>query len=254
MTLTPVMSELLGVDRISHGFFTREGGVSEGIYAGLNGGVGSADSPVHVQENRTRVQQWLGADALLSLAQVHGVQVVSAAKPWDVDARPQADAMVTNQCGIALGILTADCVPVLFADMHAGVVGAAHAGWKGAVAGITDATIRAMEALGARRKHIVAVVGPCIAQASYEVSADFLQPFMAESDHNGVFFAEAKQGKYYFDVRGYVAQRMRDQGVGSIEVLPHDTYTLEQQFYSYRRCCHRGEHDYGRQISAIMLR
>ena len=239
---------------LAHGFFTREGGVSEGLYAGLNCGIGSADIAGHVQENRRRVQETLGATALMSLSQVHGAEVVTVMQPWDLNARPSADAMVTNQRGIALGILTADCVPVLFADMSAGVIGAAHAGWKGALSGVTDNCIAAMEALGAQRSRIITAIGPCIAQNSYEVGAAFLQPFLQESGDNLAFFCEGDAGKYWFDVRGYVAQRLCLHGIEHVDVLPHDTYALEEQFYSYRRSCHRHEPDYGRQISAIMLR
>jgi YfiH family protein len=253
MSVAPVQSSLLCSDGLAHGFFTRAGGVSTEAYAGLNCGIGSADNAVHVQKNRSFVQEYLGADALLSLSQIHSADVVTVTQPWEVAQRPSGDAMVTNQRGIALGILTADCVPVLFADMHAGVIGAAHAGWKGALAGVTDATIIAMETLGAQRERMVVAIGPCIAQASYEVSAAFLEPFLAVDAENARFFMRDDDGHYWFDVRGYVAQRVADAGVKHVDVLPHDTYALEADFYSYRRSCHRGETDYGRQISAIML-
>lgn len=254
MSLAPEQSSLLTQYGFTHGFFTREGGVSKGLYTGLNCGIGSSDNVQDVLENRRLVQEFLGAKALLSLSQIHSADVITVTHPWEIEARPSGDALVTNLQGIALGILTADCVPVLFADMQAGVIGAAHAGWKGAVAGVVEATIAAMEALGAHRECIITAIGPCIAQASYEVSTDFLQPFIALSEENQQFFIPASEGKYYFDVRGYVAQRLRHAGIKQVDILPHDTYALEDKFYSYRRSCHRKEVDYGRQLSAIVLR
>jgi YfiH family protein len=254
MSLLPIVLPLLAHDNVAHGFFTREGGVSKGLYAGLNCGIGSSDNAAHVLENRRRVQAYLGADALMSLSQIHSADVITVTKPWKMADRPSGDALVTNLRDVALGVLTADCVPVLFADTQAGVIGAAHAGWKGALAGVTDATIEAMEALDAKRSRIIAAIGPCIAQASYEVSAAFLQPFLDESDDNKKFFRVEADGKHFFDVRGYVAQRLRGAGIEVVDILPHDTYVLEDKFYSYRRSCHRGEPDYGRQLSGIMLR
>ncbi len=245
--------KLQEIGSITHGFFTRTGGVSEGLYSGLNCGVGSKDKPESVQENRARVQETLGAEQLVSLYQTHSPDAVIVTQNW-AGTPPQADALVTNQTGIALGILTADCVPVLFCDPTLRVIGAAHAGWKGAIAGVTDNTILAMETLGAKRENITCAIGPCIGYDSYEVSEDFLTPFLTLDAHNTRFFKQNKQKSWYFDIRGFVQTKLARAGINLLEVLPHDTYKDTSLFYSYRRTCHKQEPDYGRQISAIMLK
>jgi hypothetical protein len=235
---------------VAHGFLGRRGGVSTGLVAGLNVGLGSADDPAAVVENRARaVAAVLTGAVLLSPYQVHGRTVATVTQPWT--DRPHADAVVTNRPGLLLGILTADCAPVLLADVEAGVVGAAHAGWKGALAGVTDATLDAMEALGARRARIAAAIGPAIAQPSYEVDNAFAARFAADDPANERFFREARPGHPLFDLEGYVAHRLAAAGVRRIEALGLDTYRDEGRFFSYRRATHRGEPDYGRQIALI---
>lgn len=240
---------------INHGFFTRQGGVSEGLYASLNCGPGSQDASAHVSENRARAAQAMGAspDALCTLYQVHGADVITVHSPWQSDARPQADAMVTDQPNLMLGILTADCVPVLLADPKARIIGAAHAGWKGAIAGVTDQTVAAMEALGAHRDRLIAAIGPAIGWQSYEVDATFLQRFLDHQPTNEQFFRAHTHGKYHFNVKAYVAGRLAAAGVHHIQVLGNETYLEESSFFSFRRATHRSESDYGRQLSAIML-
>lgn len=239
---------------IPHGFLGRRGGVSTGATAGLNVGTGSQDDPVAVTENRRRAADAvLPAARLLTLYQIHSAQVVTATEPWADDARPHADALVTDRPGLLLGILTADCAPVLFADREAGVVGAAHAGWKGAIGGVTDATITAMEALGARRDRIVAAIGPCIARASYEVGDGFLAAFASADPANERFFAAGHDGHHQFDLEAYVVHRLAAAGLTRIEAPGLDTYADEGRFFSFRRATHRGEADYGRQISLIGL-
>lgn len=240
---------------IAHGFLGRRGGVSTGATAGLNVGLGSADDPAAVAENRR-----LAADAVLPGArlvtafQVHSAEVVTVSDPWADDARPHADAMVTDRTGVTIGILTADCAPVLFADAQAGVVGAAHAGWKGAIGGVTDATIAAMERLGAQRDRIVAAIGPCITRASYEVDDGFLRVFAAADAANERFFAPGRDGHHQFDLEAYVVHRLAAAGLSRIEALGLDTYADETRFFSFRRATHRGEADYGRQVSVIALK
>ena len=237
---------------IPHGFLGRRGGVSQGIHAGLNVGWGSADDRAAIAENRRRaVAAVMPGATLVTVHQIHSAEVVTVTEPWPDDSRPKADALVTNRPGLLLGVLTADCAPVLLADREAGVVGAAHAGWKGALAGVTDATVAAMEALGARRERIAAGVGPCIAQASYEVDADFEARFVVADTFNARFFREGREGHAWFDLAGYVAARLEAAGVGTVEKLGLDTYADEPRFYSYRRATHRGEPGYGRQISVI---
>lgn len=255
-----LQSALLAHSRLRHGFFTREGGVSGGIYASLNCGAGSGDDPRHVTENRRRVAERLagGAVPLCSLYQVHGPAVVHVTAPWDAAGRPQADAMVTDRPGIILGILTADCTPVLFADADAGVVGAAHAGWKGALGGVVAATVAAMERLGAARARITAAIGPTIAQGSYEVSAEFRSAFTATDPAFARFFAPAardaaRETHAQFDLPGFVRHRLLAEGLGAIDDLGLDTYADATRFFSFRRTTHRAEADYGRQISAIMI-
>ncbi len=239
---------------VPHGFLGRRGGVSTGLYAGLNVGTGSDDDPAIIAENRARA---LGAvlpgAILLNPYQVHSADCVTVTGPWDESLRPRADAVVTDRPGIALGILTADCAPVLLADSEAGVVGAAHAGWKGAIGGVTDATLLAMEALGARRDRIRAAIGPCIARASYEVDAAFQRRFEADDPANERFFAPARDGHAQFDLEAYVAHRLATAGVRTVEAMGLDTYPAEDRFYSFRRATHRDEPGYGRQISIIGL-
>ncbi len=236
---------------IPHGFLGRRGGVSRGIHAGLNVGWGSNDERDAVAENRARAgAAVLPGAALVTVHQVHSPKVVTVTAPWPDDSRPQADALVTDRPGLLLGVLTADCAPVLLADAGAGVIGAAHAGWKGALAGVTDATIAAMEALGASRARIAAAIGPCIAQPSYEVDAGFMAKFGPE---NARFFKPGREGHAQFDLEGYVAARLTAAGIAAVERLTLDTYADESRFYSYRRATHRGEADYGRQIAVIGL-
>ncbi len=237
---------------VRHGFLGRRGGVSTGIVAGLNVGLGSADDPEAIAENRRRALAAVAPGAaLVTVYQVHSADVVTVD---DVPAeRPRADALVTATPGLALGILTADCAPVLFADVDAGVIGAAHAGWKGAIAGVTDATIAAMEALGADRGRIVAAIGPCIARASYEVDDGFVARFCDQDPANDRFFSAGRPDHAQFDLEAYVAHRLATAGLRRVELLGLDTYADEDRFYSFRRATHRGEPDYGRQISLIAL-
>ncbi|MDP4024089.1 peptidoglycan editing factor PgeF [Methylobacterium sp. NEAU 140] len=241
---------------IRHAFFTRVGGVSDGIYAALNGGLGSGDRPERVTENRARMCAVLGLprDRLVSLYQVHSAAVVTVEAPFPLDTRPQADAMVTRVPGLALGIATADCGPILFADPENGVVGAAHAGWKGALTGVIEATVAAMEGLGAARATTVAVLGPTIAQASYEVGPDFVARFRAEApglDH--LLGPGTRPDHAQFDLPGFILARLSEAGIGEASALNLCTYADPDRFYSFRRTTHRGEADYGRLISAIAL-
>jgi YfiH family protein len=247
------VSALNEVSRVRHAFFTRDGGVSTGLYASLNCGPGSKDAPEAVRENRARAMQMIDmpADALVTLYQSHTAEVVVVDKPWQGQG-PVADAMVTTRRGIALGILTADCAPVLFADGRAGVIGAAHAGWKGAIGGVLENTIGAMVELGARPGDMVAAIGPCIAQRSYEVGAEFPAPFLAQAETNEQFFAP-RGPKFLFDLAAYVARRLALAGVAQIMRTPCDTCVEESRFFSYRRATLRGEPDYGRQLSAIVI-
>ena len=244
------------ITKIRHGFFTREGGVSEGLYRGLNCGTGSNDDPSAVHENRTRVAHRLGAEpeALLTVYQVHSATVQTVKKVWSRPDAPKADALVTGQPGIALGILTADCVPVLFADPEQPVIGAAHAGWKGALGGVLEATLDAMAHLGAARHRIIAAIGPAISQQSYEVEAVFRDRFLDDDARNDQWFKPApRPGHFLFDLPAYAAARLARAGTGQIVSLDICTYRDEDRFYSFRRATHRREPDYGRQISAIML-
>lgn len=239
---------------VAHGFFSRSGGVSRGIYRGLNVGRGSKDDPGSVEENRRRVAAYFGAgpDRLASLHQVHSADVVTVSAPH-VGARPQADGIVTSTPGLIVCVLTADCGPVLFADANAGVVAAAHAGWKGALTGILEETIAAMEAAGARRSNIAAVLGPTISQENYEVGPEFLDRFVeADADNTRWFRPSVQSGHAMFDLDGYIVDRLQRAGVAA-HSLKICTYADEERFFSYRRTTHRGEADYGRQISAIML-
>ena len=228
--------------------------MSRGTVAGLNCGPGSGDDPGLVQENRKRAAEAvLPGSRLVSAYQVHSPVCVTVTDPWDEDARPEADALVTARPGLLLGILTADCAPVLLADIEAGVVGAAHAGWRGALAGVTDRTIEAMIGLGAQTDRIVAAVGPCIALESYEVDDAFRDRFLDDESANERFFYPGEPGHCQFDLEGYVAARLAASGIAAVEPLSLDTYGAPGRFYSFRRATHRGEPAYGRQISLIGL-
>ncbi len=247
---------LASLDGVRHGFFTRRGGVSGGIYASLNCGPGSRDAAADVKENRRRVANALGAapDQLVTPYQQHSAKAMVAEASWESDRAPEADAIVTARPGLAIGVLTADCAPVLFCDGAARVIGAAHAGWRGALSGITDATLTAMEQLGAKRERIVAVIGPAISQKAYEVGADYRDKFLAEEPESAGFFQEDESsGEPHFDLPGYVAERLRRAGIAALADLGHCTYCDETRLFSYRRSQHHGEPDYGRQISAILL-
>lgn len=244
---------------LRHGFFTRRGGVSGGIYASLNCGHGSADERAHVSENRTRVMAALGfpaggAQQLNTLAQIHSAEVVRLRRALPPGQHPKADALVTDVPGLVIGVLAADCVPVLFADTAGTVVAAAHAGWKGALGGVVAATVAAMDEMGAPAERIVACVGPCIQQQSYEVGAPLRRQFVDADENNNAYFRDAERsGHFMFDLSNYVTHRVEAAGVAEVERLPLDTYSREQDFFSYRRATHREESDYGRQVSAIAL-
>lgn len=250
MTLQPITSDEL---TIRHGFFTRDGGASSGVYSGLNCGLGSTDQRETVLINRARVADRLGVspERLVSVHQTHSARAVALDGPPNEQIK--ADAMVTAAPGLALGILTADCQPVLFADAENGVVGAAHAGWKGALDGILEATIEAMESLGAERATIHAVIGPSISQRAYEVGPEFLDRFLDESPENARFFANGEGDRFQFDLIGFGLYRLREAGVAHASWTGHCTYSDPERFYSYRRSVHRREADYGRLISAICL-
>jgi polyphenol oxidase len=248
-----LQSELLR--DIPHGFLGRNGGVSTGIFESLNCSLGSDDQREHVLENRRRaVAAVLPGAALSRVYQIHSPDVVTVTGPIDQNAPPKADALVTNRPGFLLAVQTADCVPVLFGDMKAGVIGAAHSGWKGSITGVTDNTVLAMEALGADRTNIVCAIGPCIAQKSYEVDAGFYHRFVAADEANERFFGQGKPDHYQFDIEGYVAARLAAFGVKRIECLGQDTYSQPDRFFSYRRSCHRQENGYGGQMSLIGLK
>jgi YfiH family protein len=251
-----IKASSLALTGIRHAFFTRSGGVSAGLYASLNGGIGSHDTAENVAENRARMAAALGVepDRFLTAFQIHSPDVVVAETPWTSDTRPRADAIVTRMRALAIGVTTADCGPVLFADPQAHVIGAAHAGWRGALAGVIEATVEAMERLGAARGHIRAAVGPMIRQANYEVGPDLIARFGAEDRASNRFFAPApRPGHALFDLGGYIAARLKRAGVGQIEDLGLCTYADANQFFSYRRTTHRAEADYGRHVNAIAL-
>ena len=248
--------EILIADRLTplrHGFFTRRGGASSGVFAGLNCGLGSSDLSEIVSINRARVAEAIevAPDHLITVHQVHSADVVGVTGAGG--ERPRADAMVSATPGLALAVLTADCQPVLFADHAAQVIGAAHAGWRGALNGVLEATIEAMEALGAERSAITAVIGPTISQAAYEVGPEFLDMFLADDPANSRFFANGADAHYHFDLPGYGLHRLRRAGIGHAEWTRHCTYGDPERFYSYRRSLHAGEADYGRLISVIRL-
>jgi polyphenol oxidase len=240
---------------IRHGFFLRNGGVSEGIYASLNCGRGSNDERERVEENRSRVAGSLGAksEQLIGPRQIHSSKAVIVDGAWQVGETPEADAAVTNIRGLALSVLTADCAPILMADAKAGVIAAVHAGWKGAKSGVIESTIEAMESLGAKASQICAAIGPTISQAAYEVSPEFEAAFVADSAHNQEYFSQHPGGRPHFNLPAFVKNRLLRGGVTNIQDIGVCTYENESILFSYRRTCHRSEPDYGRQISAILL-
>lgn len=247
---------LAALAHVRHGFFTREGGVSEGVWRGLNCGAGSDDAPAAVAENRRRVAARLGVapHALLTAHQIHSAEARMVATPFAPEARPKVDALVTRRPGIAVAALAADCVPVLFAGRDAPVVAAAHAGWKGALGGVLEATVEAMVAEGADRERIVAAIGPAISGAAYEVGPEFVDRFLAADAESADLFRPSPRADHaFFDLPAYVARRLAAAGLGAVERVAACTYADEARFFSYRRACHRGEADYGRNISAIAL-
>jgi len=248
-------SLLAAIPGLRHAFFSREGGVSGGIYQGLNGGLGSNDDPAHVIENRRRMAEQMGVtpEHFLSVHQIHSPDAVVATGPWPGETRPRADAIVTRTEGIAIGVTTADCGPILFADPAARVIGAAHAGWKGALTGVLESTIDAMEKLGADRSGMVAAIGPLIRQNSYEVGGEFVERFLdADAEHGTFFIPSKRSGHSMFDLAGFIRMRLENAGVLMIDDIGVDTYA-DERFYSYRRSVHRKEPDYGRLVHAIAL-
>jgi len=252
MLVSPLLSAIPG---LRHAFFTRDGGVSDGIYAGLNGGLGSHDDPAHVAENRRRMAERMGVALthLIGAHQIHSPDAVVATGPWEDAARPKADAVVTRNEGLAISVTTADCGPILFADPKARVIGAAHAGWKGALAGVLEATVAEMEKLGADRSRMVAAIGPLIRQPSYEVGAEFVERFIEADAGNAMFFLPGERDRHcMFDLAGFIRMRLENAGVLMIDDLGVDTYS-DERFFSYRRSVHRQEPDYGRHVHAIAL-
>jgi purine-nucleoside/S-methyl-5'-thioadenosine phosphorylase / adenosine deaminase len=242
------------IEGVRHGFLGRRGGVSEGVCAGLNVGLGSSDDRDSIRENRRRaVAAVAPGSKLVTLHQVHSAEAIHVTCPYADDERPRADAMVSDRPGLLLGILTADCAPILLADREAGVVAAAHAGWKGAIGGVVEAAVAGMERLGASRARIAAAVGPCIARRSYEVDEAFLRRFAEADPEHERFFTLGRDGHHQFDLEGFVLSRLAASGLTRIEALGEDTYSQSDRFFSYRRATHRGEADYGRQISLIAL-
>lgn len=251
-----VSNALAALSGIRHGFFTRRGGVSRGVYASLNCGLGSGDDLKAVRENRARAMAALGlpGGSLVTAYQRHSARVILVEEPWAVEARPEVDGLIARRPGIAIGILAADCAPVLFADPEARIVGAAHAGWRGALSGVVEAAVEAMVAAGARRQAIRAAIGPSIALESYEVGAEFPGPFLAQDAANAAFFRPSAQaGRFMFDLPGYVARRLAGLGLARVDSLARDTYAEADLFFSYRRSTHEGSRDYGRILSAIAL-
>ena len=247
-------SLLAAIPGLRHAFFTREGGISSGIYQSLNGGLGSNDDPAHVAENRRRMAEQMGVtpERLLSAHQIHSPDAVVATGPWQ-GAKPRGDALVTRTEGLAIGITAADCGPILLADPAARVIGAAHAGWKGALTGVLESTINAMEQLGAERAGIVAAIGPLIRQHSYEVGGEFVERFLdADADNAAFFIPSDRSGHSMFDLAGFIGMRLENAGVLMIDDIGVDTYS-DERFYSYRRSVHRKESDYGRHVHAIAL-
>ena len=249
---SPLLSAIPG---LRHAFFTRDGGVSDGIYGTLNGGLGSNDEPAHVAENRRRMAAQMGvtSEHFLGVWQIHSPDAVVASGPWEGASRPRADAIVTRSEGLAIGVTAADCGPILLVDPNARVIGAAHAGWKGALTGIVESTVEAMEKLGAERTDIVAAIGPLIRQHSYEVGGEFVERFIEADAENGMFFIPStRQGHAMFDLAGFIRMRLENAGVLMIDDIGVDTYS-DERFYSYRRSVHRKEPDYGRHVHAIAL-
>jgi YfiH family protein len=249
---SPLLSAIPG---LRHAFFSREGGISDGIYAGLNGGLGSNDDPAAVAENRRRMAEQMGVPPshLLGVHQIHSPDAVIATGPWQGASRPRADAIVTRTEGLAIGITAADCGPLLLIDPSARVIGAAHAGWKGALTGIVESTVEAMEKLGAERAGIVAAIGPLIRQPSYEVGNEFVERFMEEDAENTLFFLPAARERHaMFDLAGFIRKRLENAGVLVVDDIGIDTYS-DERFFSYRRSVHRKEPDYGRHVHAIVL-
>ena len=249
---SPLLSAIPG---LRHAFFTRHGGVSGGLYDSLNGGIGSNDDAAHVAENRRRMAEQIGVtpECFLSVHQTHSPDVVVATGPWQGPSRPLADAIVTRSEGLAIGVTAADCGPILFVDPSARVIGAAHAGWKGALTGIVESTVEAMEKLGAERSGIVAAIGPLIRQRSYEVGGEFVERFIEADAENSLFFIpSAREGHAMFDLAGFIRMRLENAGVLMIDDIGVDTYA-DERFYSYRRSVHRKEPDYGRHVHAIAL-
>jgi len=241
---------------VKHGFFTRQGGVSKGVLGSLNCGYGSGDDPGTVRENRNRAMSNFGLTAadLNTVYQVHSPDVAITETPWDVNDRPKADAIVTTRPDLVIGVMTADCTPVLFADADNGVIGAAHAGWRGAFGGVLENCVQVMEQQGASRNSITAVIGPCIRQPSYEVGPEFFDAFIAGQETNASYFKpSSKENHHLFDLSGYVSARLSSCDIGRIDDVAIDTYTDETRFYSYRRATHLNEADYGRGLSAIVL-
>jgi len=247
--------ELSKIDSISHGFFTRESGVSESLFHSLNCGYGSGDRADAVAKNRGFVMRALNATALLTPYQTHSAKALIVDKPWPDKEPPEADALVTNIPGIAIGVLTADCVPILLADEKKRVIGVVHAGWKGAIGGVIEAGIETMKKLGAKPSNIVATIGPAIEQYSYEVGGEFREQFLKESNDNAKYFEpSSRDGHFMFDLKAYARSRLEKAGISRINVLANDTCLEENRFFSYRRACLRNESTYGRQVSAIVLR
>ena len=246
---------LEGRSGVGHAFFTRKGGVSEGPYASLNCGFGSGDDADKVAANRGRAMERLrlSGDDLVTVRQTHSVDVAVVEAPWTPTEAPIADALVTRVTGVALGVLTADCAPVLFADAEAGVIGAAHAGWRGGLAGVLEATVKAMTGLGARARRIAVAIGPCIHQQSYEVGPEFKAAFVGDEPDNDAHFAPGDGDRLLFDLPGYLERRLSGMGVGAVERLAHDTRDEEDVFFSYRRATNQGEARYGRGLSSIVL-
>ncbi|MFD1696340.1 peptidoglycan editing factor PgeF [Roseibium aestuarii] len=251
-----IVASELNLEGISHGFFSRKGGVSKGIYEGLNIGLGSSDHPAHVQENRARAAERfaLPVDRLVTAHQIHSADVLTVSRPFAEGEDRRADGLVTDRPDLILGIATADCGPVLFADPGAGVIGAAHAGWKGAIGGILENTLAAMEALGANRANVVAVLGPTISATAYEVGPEFRARFAEEDEAYLRFFSpSARETHFMFDLPNFIVHRLEAAGAGTALSLDRCTYAGEEEFYSYRRSTHRSEPDYGRLLSAIAL-
>lgn len=251
-----ITAQSLGaLDRVRHGFFTRAGGVSQGVYASLNVGYGSKDEDANIAANRARAMARLGLppEALVTIYQVHGTDVAEAKAPWRPKSAPRADAVITAAPGIALGIQTADCAPILLCDAKARVIGAVHAGWRGALAGVARAAVEAMAALGADAATTHAAIGPCIGQDSYRVGPEFPAPFLAKDADHVRFFKDDGAGRWRFDLAGYVAADLQALGIGHIERTGHDTCQDQEHFFSYRRSILNGEEDYGRGLSAIAL-